>query len=56
MDDGRLPNRVMFGGIEGSGQRVAGGKGKEWTEVVAEDVRAFDIGGKWKDSALEREV
>ena len=26
MDGGRLPNRVMFGGVEGPGQRRAGGK------------------------------
>ena len=45
MDGGRLPNRVMFGGMEGPGQRWAGGKEKEWTDCVAEDVRAFGIGG-----------
>ena len=26
MDGGRLPNRVMFGGMEGPGQRGAGGR------------------------------
>ena len=34
MDGGRLPNRVMFGGIEGPGQRGAGEKEKEWTDCV----------------------
>ena len=29
MDCGRIPNRVMFGGMEGPGQRGAGGKEKE---------------------------
>ena len=53
MDGGRLPNRVMFGGMEGPGQRGAGGKEKEWTDCVAEDVRAFGIGGDWKAAALE---
>ena len=54
MDGGRLPNRVMFGGMEGPGQRGAGEKEKEWTDCVAEDVRAFGIGGDWKAAALER--
>ena len=31
-----------------------GGKEKEWTDCVAEDVRAFGIGGDWKAAALER--
>ena len=54
MDGGRLPNRVMFGRMEGPGQRGAGGKEKEWTDGVAEDVRAFGIGGDWKAAAVER--
>ena len=54
MDGGKLPNRVMFGGMERPGQRGAGGKEKEWTDCVAEDVRAFGIGGDWKAAALER--
>ena len=45
MNGGRLPIRVMFGGMEGPGQRGAGGKEKEWMGCVAEDVRAFGIGG-----------
>ena len=56
MDSDRLPNRVMFGGMEGPGQRGAGGKEKEWTNCVAEDVRAFGIGEDWKAAALEREA
>ena len=36
MDGGRLPNRVMFGGMEGPGQRGAGWKGKELMDCVAE--------------------
>ena len=54
MDGSRLPNRVMFGGMEGPGQRGAGEKEKEWADCVAEDVRAFGIGGDWKSTALER--
>ena len=56
MDGGKLPNRVMFGGMEGPGQRGAGGKEKKWTDCVAEDVRAFGIGGDWKAAALEQRV
>ena len=44
----------MFGGMEGPGQRGAGGKEKEWTDCVAEDVRGFGIGGDWKAAALDR--
>ena len=54
MDGGRLHNRVIFGGMEGPGQRGAGGKEKEWTDRVAGDIRAFGIGGDWKAAALER--
>ena len=45
MDGGRLPNRVMFGGIEGPGQRGAGEEENEWTDCMAEDVGAFGISG-----------
>ena len=48
MDGGRLPNRVMFGEME------AGRKGKQWTDCVAVDIRAFGIGGDRKSSALKR--
>ena len=48
MDSGELPNRVMFGGMVGPGQCGAGGQEKEWTDCVAEDVRAFGIDGDWK--------
>ena len=54
MDGGRLPNRVMFGGMEGPGERGAGGKEKEWTDCVAKDVRTFGIRGDWRTAALER--
>ena len=54
MDGSRLPNRVMFGGMEGPGQRGAGEKEKEWTDCVAKNVRVFGIGGDWKAAALER--
>ena len=54
MDGGRLPNRVMIGGMEGPGQRGAGGKEREWADCVAEDVRAFGIGRDWKVTALEQ--
>ena len=54
MDGGRLLNRVMFGGMEGPGQRGDGCKEKEWTNCVAKDIRAFEIGRDWKAAALER--
>ena len=54
MDGDRLPNRVMFGGMEGPGQHGAGKKEKEWTDCVAEEVGMFGIDGDWKAAALER--
>ena len=47
-DGGRLPNRVIFGGMEGPGQRGAEGKEKEWTDCVAEDVRLLGLAGTAK--------
>ena len=35
---------ISFGGMEGPGQSGAGEKEKEWTDYVAEYVRAFGIG------------
>ena len=43
----------MFGGMEGPGQRGAGGKEKEWMDCVAKDVWALAIGGDWKAASLE---
>ena len=43
----------MFGGMEGPGQRGAGGKEMEWMDCVAKDVWAFGIGGDWKAASLE---
>ena len=37
-------------------RRGRDGKEKEWTHYVQSDVRAFDIAGDWKVTALEAEV
>ena len=56
MSGGRLPKRTVFGNIEGAVRRGRGGKEKEWTGCVQSDVRAFDIAGNWKATALKAEV
>ena len=43
----------MFGNLEGTVQRGRGRKEKDWTNCVQSDVRAFDIAGGWKATALE---
>ena len=43
MGDHRLPTRVMSGELENAGKRGPGGKEKEWTDCVAEDLRLFGI-------------
>ena len=40
----------------GAVRRGWGGKGKEWTHCVQNDIRAFDITGDWKATALKAEV
>ena len=45
--DHRLPKRVILGELENAGKRGPGGKNKEWTDCVAEDLRLFGITGDW---------
>ena len=56
MSGGRLPKRIMFGNLEGTVRRGRGGKKKEWTDCAQSDIRAFDITGDWKATALKAEV
>ena len=56
MSGGWLPKRIMFGNLEGAVRKGRGGKEKEWTDCVQSDIRAFDIAGDWKATALKAEV
>ena len=57
MSGERLPKRIMFGNLEGAVRRGRGEKGKEWTDCVQSDVRAFGkIKRDWKTMALKAEV
>ena len=51
-----LPNRIMFGNLEGAVRRGQGGKEKESTDCVQSVIRAFGIPGDWKATALKAEV
>ena len=53
MGDHRLPKRVMSGEFENAGKRGPGGKEKEWTDCVADDLRLFGVTGDWKTAALD---
>ena len=53
MGDHRLLTRAMLGELENAGKRGPGGKGKEWTDCVAEDLRLFGITGDWNTAALD---
>ena len=55
MDNRRLPRRIMVRTIENPGRRGRGGKEKEWTDCVADDLRLFGIGDGegWKTVALD---
>ena len=53
---GRLPKRIVFGNLEGAARRGRGWKEKEWTDCLQSDIRAFDIAGDWKATALEAKV
>ena len=53
MVDHRLPKRVMSGELENAGKRGPGGKEKEWTDTVADDLRLFGITGDWSTSTLD---
>ena len=52
LGDSRLPKRVMSGELENAGKRGPGGKEKEWTDCVADDLRLFGITGDWSTAAL----
>ena len=56
MSGGRLPKRIVFGNLEGAVRRGRGGKEKEWSDCVQNDIRAFGIAGDWKATALKAEV
>ena len=56
MSGKRLPKRIVFGNLEGAVRRGRGGKEKEWTDCVQSDIRAFDIAGDWKATALKADV
>ena len=56
MSGGRVPNRIMFGNLEGAVRRGRDGKEKEWTNCVQSAIRAFGITGDWKAMALKAEV
>ena len=45
MGDHMLPKRVMSGELENAGKRGPGGKEKEWTDCVADDLRLFGVTG-----------
>ena len=51
--DQRLPKRVMSGELENAGKRGPGGKEKEWTDCVADDLRLFGDTGDWRTAALD---
>ena len=53
MGDRRLPKRVMSGELENAGKRRPGGKEKQWTDCVAENLRLFGITGDWNTAALD---
>ena len=53
MGDHRLPKRVMSEELENAGKRGPGGKEKEWTDCVADDLRLFGVTGDWRTAALD---
>ena len=56
MSFGRLRKRIMLRNVEGAVRRGRGGKEKEWTDCVQNDIRAFGITGDWKVMTLNAEV
>ena len=56
MGDHRLLKKVMSGELENAGKRGPGGKEKERTDCVADDLRLFGITEGWSTSALDRGV
>ena len=53
MGDHRLPKRVMSGELENAGKRGPGGKEKEWTDCVADDLRLFGVTVDWRTAAFD---
>ena len=53
MGDHRSPKRVMSGELENAGKRGPGGKDKEGTDCVTEDLRLFGITGVRSTAALD---
>ena len=43
----------MSGELENAGKRGPGGKEKEWTDCVADDLRLFGVTGDWRTAALD---
>ena len=56
MSGGRLPERIVFGNLEGAVRRGRGGKEREWTDCVQCDIRAFSMAGDWKATASKAKV
>ena len=52
MGDHRLSKRIMSGELENPGKRGPGGKEKEWTDCVGDDLRLLSITGDWSSAAL----
>ena len=44
---------TLSGELENAGKRGPGGKEKEWTDCVADDLRLFGVTGDWKTAALD---
>ena len=53
MGDHRLSKRVVSVELENAGKRGPGGKGKEWTDCVAEERGLFGITGDRSTAALD---
>ena len=51
--DHRLPKKVMLGELENAGKSEPGGKEKEWTDCVANDLWLFGVTGDWGTAALD---
>ena len=46
MNNRRLPGRIMVGTLENPGRRGMGGREKDWTDCVADDLRLIGNGDK----------
>ena len=53
MGDHRLLKRVVSGELGNAVKLGPGGKEKEWTDSVADDLRLFGITGDWSTAALD---